>query len=318
MWFESVTSMSSIASPISEPQGDKKESSRFVLFARDIKISHTVFAMPFALLSTFLAAKQKWNGLPKWGQLGLILVCMVAARTVAMAANRLLDAELDSKNPRTARRAIPSGALSRTFVTVTLSLCAIAFIAATSLFGVIYHNWLPLIFAIPVLLFLAAYPLLKRFTRLCHYYLGTALALAPVCAWIAIAGAIDLPPILMALAVLTWTAGFDIIYACQDYQSDLELGVVSVPSSVGIAKALWISRLTHLFSLSMLILLGLLTPQLSLFYFLGVGCAAVLMLIEHSLVKPTDLSKVGLAFFTVNGIISVLLGTLGIVDVLMR
>ncbi len=115
------------------------------------------------------------------------------------------------------------------------------------------------------------------------------------------------------------TAGFDIIYACQDYQSDLELGVVSAsPSRVGIAKALWISRLTHLFSLSMLVLLGLFTHQLGPLYFLGVGCAAILMLIEHSLVKPTDLSKVGLAFFTVNGIISVLLGTLGIVDVLMR
>jgi 4-hydroxybenzoate polyprenyltransferase len=327
MWFESkheFTRMNTNLHEFDKSELIREDSCRFVsirvstlrsrltTFARDIKISHTVFAMPFALLSTFLAAKQKWNGLPKWGQLGLILICMVAARTVAMAANRLLDAELDAKNPRTARRAIPSGALSRTFVTVTLSLCAIAFIAATSLFGVIYQNWLPLILSVPVLLFLGAYPLLKRFTRLCHYYLGTALALAPVCAWIAIAGTINLPPILMALAVLTWTA------ACQDYQSDLELGVVSVPSRVGIAKALWISRLTHLFSLLMLILLGLLTPQLGLLYFLGVGCAAILMLVEHSLVKPNDLSKVGLAFFTVNGIISVLLGTLGIIDVLMK
>jgi 4-hydroxybenzoate polyprenyltransferase len=281
------------------------------VFARDIKLSHTIFAMPFAVLSTFLAA----NGLPKWGQLGLILICMVAARTVAMASNRLLDAELDAKNPRTARRAIPSGALSRTFVTAVLSLCAIAFIASTCLFGIFYHNWLPLILSVPVLLFLASYPLLKRFTRLCHYYLGAALALAPVCAWIAIAGNVRLAPILMALAVLSWTAGFDIIYACQDYQSDLETGVVSVPAKVGIAKALWISRLTHVFSLSMLVLLGVSTPQLGILYFIGVACAGILMLIEHSLVKPTDLSKVGLAFFTVNGIISVLLGTLGIIDV---
>jgi 4-hydroxybenzoate polyprenyltransferase len=172
--------------------------------------------------------------------------------------------------------------------------------------------------SVPVLLFLGGNPFLKRFTRLCHYYLGAALALAPVCAWIAIAGTIDLPPILMALAVLSWTAGFDIIYACQDYQSDLEVGVVSVPAKVGIAKALWISRVTHLFSLSMLVLLGLRTPELGMLYFVGVGCAAVLMVIEHSLVKPSDLSKVGLAFFTVNGIISVLLGTLGIIDVLTR
>ena len=296
-----------------EPIQHHRIGSRVILFARDIKLSHTIFAMPFALLSTFLAA----NGLPRWGQLGLILVCMLAARTVAMASNRLLDAELDAKNPRTARRAIPSGALSRAFVTAVLSLCAIAFIASTSLFGVFYRNWLPLILSVPVLLFLASYPLLKRFTRLCHYYLGAALALAPVCAWIAVAGNVRLPPILMALAVLSWTAGFDIIYACQDYQSDLETGVVSVPAKVGIAKALWISRLTHVFSLSMLVLLGVTAPQLGLLYFIGVGCAGVLMLIEHSLVKPTDLSRVGLAFFTVNGIISVVLGTLGIIDVLL-
>lgn len=304
--------MSEIATTLAD-QPPPTLGARLSVFARDIKLSHTIFAMPFALLSTFLAA----NGLPKWGQLGLILICMVAARTVAMASNRLLDAELDARNPRTARRAIPSGALSRTFVTAVLSLCAIAFVASTAFFGVFYRNWLPLILSMPVLLFLASYPLLKRFTRLCHYYLGAALALAPVCAWIAIAGNVRLPPILMALAVLSWTAGFDIIYACQDYQSDLETGLVSVPAKVGIAKALWISRLTHVFSLSMLVSLGVTTSQLGVIYFIGVACAGVLMLIEHSLVKPTDLSKVGLAFFTVNGIISVLLGTLGIIDVLL-
>ena len=290
-------------------------SARLSAFARDIKLSHTIFAMPFALLSTFLAAHQAWGGLPKWGQLALILVCMIAARTFAMAANRLLDAELDAKNPRTMRRAIPSGALSRAFVASALSLCTIAFVGATSLFGFFFHNWLPLILSIPVLAFLAAYPLLKRFTRLCHYYLGAALALAPICAWIAIAGNVRLPPILMALAVLSWTAGFDIIYACQDYESDLQTGLVSVPSKVGIAKALWISRLTHVFSLSMLIVLGVTTREFGTLFFIGVACAGALMLVEHSLVKPNDLSKVGLAFFTVNGIISVLIGTLGIIDV---
>ena len=196
-----------------------------------------------------------------------------------------------------------------------MAVCAIVFVLATSAFGFIYQNWLPLILSVPVLAFLAAYPLLKRFTRLCHYYLGAALALAPVCAWIAIAGNVQLPPILMALAVISWTAGFDIIYACQDYQSDIETGVISVPAKVGIGKALWISRITHLFSLAMLVVLGLTTREFSTLYFVGVGCAAVLMIIEHALVKPHDLSKVGLAFFTVNGIISVILGTLGILDV---
>jgi 4-hydroxybenzoate polyprenyltransferase len=299
-------------------KGQERQSlaARINLFARDIKITHSVFALPFALLSTFLAAKTKWNGLPHWGQIGLILVCMVTARTVAMAANRLLDAELDAKNPRTAKRAIPSGALTYGFVMMALAMCAVAFIAAAAMFGQFYHNWLPVIFSIPVLLFVSAYPLLKRFTRLCHYYLGAALALAPICAWIAIAGDIQWPPVLMALAVVSWTAGFDIIYACQDYENDLQTGVVSVPANVGIGKALWISRGTHLFSLGMLVMLGVVTLQLHGFYFAGVGCAAVLMIVEHSLVKANDLSKVGLAFFTVNGIISVVIGTLGILDVL--
>jgi 4-hydroxybenzoate polyprenyltransferase len=181
---------------------------------------------------------------------------------------------------------------------------------------VIYHNPWPLRLAVPVLAFLSAYPLLKRFTRLCHYYLGIALALAPICAWIAIVGTLAMPPIWMALAVTLWTAGFDIIYACQDYQSDIEQGVFSVPTKCGIAGALWISRVTHFACLFMLVMVGISArPILGPIYFSGVGLAAVLMLIEHSIVKPNDLSKVGLAFFTVNGIISLVLGLLGIIDV---
>src|SRR4051812_46774529 len=173
--------------------------------AQDIKISHTVFAMPWALLSTVLAWKRL--GGPIWGKLGLIFVCMVTARTVAMASNRLLDAELDRRNPRTAGRALPSGRLSYRFVMTILLICAAAFIASTALFQLIYGNVWPLVLALPVLMFLASYPLLKRFTRLCHYYLGAALALAPICAWIAIIGTIAWPPIVMAGAVLCWTAG---------------------------------------------------------------------------------------------------------------
>jgi 4-hydroxybenzoate polyprenyltransferase len=286
-------------------------STKLAIFARDIKISHSVFALPWALLATFLAA----NGWPKLGQVVLIVLCMVTARTVAMAANRLLDAQLDAKNPRTAKRAIPSGALSRQFVVMSLAICAIAFVAATAGFGLLYANWLPLFLSIPVLAFISSYPLLKRFSRLCHYYLGASLALAPVCAWIAIAGTVTLAPILMFITVLLWTAGFDIIYACQDYESDLQTGVVSVPSKFGILGALWISRLTHVLCLAAMLALGILTPQLRGLYFVGVACAAILLVIEHAIVKPDDLSKVGLAFFTVNGIISVIIGTLGILDV---
>lgn len=281
------------------------------LFAADIKISHTIFAMPWAILATFLAA----GGWPYPGQLLLILICMVTARTVAMAANRLLDARLDALNPRTARRAIPSGALSTTFVTLILIACALGFVAAAAGFYVWYGNWWPMVLAIPVLAFLSAYPLLKRFTRLCHYYLGTALALAPICAWLAIAGSLDLTPFIMAGAVLLWTAGFDIIYACQDYQSDCATGVFSVPARFGIATALWIARLTHLTCATLLILLGFHSPHLHTLYFIGAAIAIALLLIEHWLVRPDDLSKVNLAFFTINGIISVILGTLGVIDV---
>jgi 4-hydroxybenzoate polyprenyltransferase len=214
---------------------------RLGLFAHDIKLSHTLFAMPWALLSTFVAA----SGHPRVGQLALIVLCMVTARTVAMAANRLLDAELDRTNPRTARRAIPSGTLSRPFVLLALLTCAATFVASTAGFWLVYGNVWPVALSVPVLLFVCAYPLLKRFTRLCHYYLGAALALAPVCAWVAIAGSIAAPPLWMAAAVLCWTAGFDIIYACQDYESDVATGVFSVPSKLGIRGALWAARLTH-------------------------------------------------------------------------
>jgi 4-hydroxybenzoate polyprenyltransferase len=289
------------------------------VFAGDIKIAHTVFALPFALLSTFLAAANQPHHLPRPGQVLLILFCMFTARTIAMSVNRLLDATLDAKNPRTARRAIPSGALSKGFYWTTVAVCAIGFIAATAGFAIVYHNRWPLLLSVPVLLFLSAYPLLKRFTRLCHYYLGAALALAPVCAWIAIRGDVAWPPVLMGGAVLCWTAGFDIIYACQDYASDLACGVFSVPAKLGIAPALWVSRFTHVASAALLVLTGLsASPPLGMGYFVGVGIAIVLLVVEHALVRPDDLSKVTLAFFTVNGIISVLLGTLGIADVLLH
>ena len=301
------------SAPALNPSADPGPLGRVALLASDIKISHTVFAMPWALLSTFLAV----GGSPRVGQLLLILACMVTARTVAMAANRLLDAELDKVNPRTARRAIPSGALSRAFYIVTLVACAAAFVLSTAGFWWAYGNVWPVALSIPVLLFLSAYPFLKRFTRLCHYYLGAALALAPVCAWVAIAGTIAPPPLWMAAAVLCWTAGFDIIYACQDYESDCATGVFSVPARLGIARALWVARLTHVACVGMLVMLGLSSPRLGAIYFVGVGIATLLLAVEHAIVKPNDLSKVGLAFFTVNGVISLLLGALGIADVFL-
>jgi 4-hydroxybenzoate polyprenyltransferase len=296
---------------VHHPRGAARQLARF---AGDIKVSHTVFALPFALLSTFLAA----DGWPRIGQLLLILACMVTARTVAMAANRLLDAELDARNPRTAGRAIPSGALTRRFyLSITLA-CVATFVAATAGFWFFYRNPWPLALSAPVLMFLAAYPLLKRFTRYCHYYLGACLAIAPICAWVAIRGTIGWPPMWMFGAVLCWTAGFDIIYGCQDIESDRAWGVFSVPAKIGIAPALWVSRGTHAVCVAMLVMLGFSSPHFGALYFAGVGIAVVLLIFEHALVRGGNLSKVNVAFFTLNGIISVILGTLGIVDVFVK
>jgi len=289
---------------------------KFKTFAADIKVSHTVFAMPWAILSAVMAWDAAGRG-PIAGKLALIVACMVAARTVAMSANRLLDAQIDARNPRTARRAVPSGQLSRAFVLGALLGCAAVFVGATALFWTLYDNRWPLLLSVPVLGFLAAYPLLKRFTRLCHYYLGAALALAPLCAWVAIAGSIAWPPMIMALAVLTWTAGFDIIYACQDYDCDVRDGVHSVPAKVGVARALWVSRATHMVCFALLVALGVVSVQLDWLYFVGAACAGLLLVAEHAVVKPDDLSKVGLAFFTINGIVSLLVGTLGVIDVVL-
>src|SRR5260221_6538472 len=225
---------------------------KLAVFAVDIKIAHTIFALPWAVLATFLAAKETGHRLTV-GLVLLIVGCMVTARTVAMAANRLLDAELDALNPRTARRAVPSGRLSRRFYSAALFGCAVAFVGLTWGFWAIAKNLWPLLLSVPVLAFVSCYPLLKRFTRLCHYYLGMALALAPVCAWVAISGQVDWPPVIMAAAVLSLTAGVDIIYACQDYESDRATGVFSVASRMGIAWGVLVARVTHLFSAAMLV-----------------------------------------------------------------
>ncbi|MGD0461279.1 MAG: UbiA-like polyprenyltransferase [Tepidisphaeraceae bacterium] len=286
------------------------------VLAEDIKIHHTVFALPWAILSAALAGRM-FPGSLTVGKIGLILICMVTARTVAMSANRIIDSDLDARNPRTARRALPSGSLSRRFVAVILTICCCGFIAATAGFEILYHNIWPLLFSLPVLAYLCGYPFMKRFTRLCHYYLGVALALAPVCAWVAVAGRMDWPPAVMFIIVAAWTAGFDIIYACQDFSSDRECGVYSVPAKIGISGALWVSRATHFVAAAMLVLLGCIVPQFGLLYFLGAAAAIVLLIVEQGLVKPNDLSKVNVSFFTINGLISLLLATLGIID-LMR
>ncbi len=288
---------------------------RLRLFAKDIKIHHTVFALPWAILSAAVAGRM-FPGSLTTGKIGLIFICMVTARTVAMAANRLIDADLDVKNPRTARRAVPSGSLSRGFVAAILAICGCGFVVAAAGFEFLYRNIWPVALSLPVLAYLCGYPYMKRFTRLCHYYLGIALALAPLCAWVAVVGRIDWPPAVMFVIVAAWTAGFDIIYACQDFSSDQECGVYSVPAKIGISGALWVSRLTHLLAAVMLVVLGWTVPQFGILYDIGAALAILLLIVEQSLVKPNDLSKVNLSFFTINGVISVLLATLGILDLI--
>jgi 4-hydroxybenzoate polyprenyltransferase len=279
-------------------------------FAADIKLSHSVFALPWAVLSAFLAA----DGLPRPVTIALVVICMVLARTVAMAANRLLDAAIDARNPRTAGRAIPAGRLSRGYVAGVIAVGSLGFVATCAGFGLIDRNWLPVVLALPVLLFLTAYPFLKRFTRLVHYYLGLALGLAPICAWIAVAGTLAWPPVLMGLCVTLWTAGFDILYACQDVEIDRRDGLFSVPSRLGVPRALLVARATHAVCLEGLIVLHRITPQFGVPFAVAIGIAATLLVIEHSLVRPADLSKLNLAFFTLNGVISLAIGVLGVAD----
>lgn len=286
---------------------------RLRIFAADIKLSHTVFALPFALLSLFLATRGK----PGWPLLGLILLCMVSARTVAMSANRLLDARLDALNPRTAGRAIPSGRLPAGYFIAALLLNVSIFFAACYGFYAWRSNPWPLWLGGPVLAWISLYPLLKRFSLLCHYYLGMSLALAPLCAWVAATGTVAWPPVWMAAAVLLWTAGFDILYACQDVQSDRRTGVISVPARMGIGPSLWIARLSHLGALGMLFGLGWTTADLSWNYGIALAVAAALLLWEHTLVRAGDLSKLNVAFFTLNGIISVILAAGGITDTVL-
>ena len=284
--------------------------------ADDIKLHHSVFALPWAVLATVLAAHR--SGGLRVGQLLLVLLCMVTARTVAMVGNRLLDARFDAANPRTARRAVPSGRVSPAFAWATLAGAAVLFVAAAAAFWPLYGNRWPVLLSVPVLAFLVGYSLTKRFTWLCHAYLGAALALAPVCAWVAIAGHLSAPPLWMAGAVVLWLTGFDILYACQDVAFDRSAGLFSVPARVGVGPALWIARAIHLGCVGLLIGLWWTTPELGVAFAVGVGLTIVLMTVEHAVVKPTDLSRINLAFFTLNGIIGLVLGTLGVVDVLVR
>jgi len=260
-----------------------------------IKWEHSIFALPFALCGAMLAA----GGLPTWHQLGWIVVAMVSARSAAMAFNRLADASIDAANPRTATRALPAGVLTPAFVTTfVLISCGIFVLAASQL------NRLTLWLSPVALAVVLLYSYSKRFTRWSHLFLGFALGIAPAAAWIAVRGSLDARILLLTAAVTFWVGGFDLIYACQDYEFDRQHGLHSVPRYLGIHVALWVARVFHLVMLALLVVL-VFAFGLGKLAFVGVFAVAALLAYEHSLVRHDDLSKLNAAFFTMNGVISV-------------
>ena len=295
---------------------------RLVQMLEMIRFSHTLFALPFALLSAVMAwtlgARQDPSQTWQWRELVGILLCMVTARSAAMAFNRLADWRIDAANPRTTRRHIPAGILSIGSVAAFAVACSLLFVAATALF---LPNTLPLWLSVPVLLFLCGYSLTKRFTVAAHFWLGAALMLAPVCAWIAIRGQAVLatpsdllPAAVLGGAVLLWVAGFDIIYACQDVDFDRAAGLHSVPARLGVRRALQLAALCHLGMVLLLLLLPWVYPLLGWIYGGGIGCVAGLLAYEHYLVRPNDLTRVNAAFFKVNAVVSIGLLLIGILD----
>ena len=273
-----------------------------------IKWEHSVFVLPFALCGAMLAA----GGLPSAHALAWIIIAMVAARSAAMAFNRLADASLDAANPRTRTRALPAGTLTPAFVaTFVIVSCAVFILAASQL------NQLSFFLSPVALAVLLVYSYTKRFTRWSHLVLGFAMGMAPSAAWIAVRGSLDPRILLLTAAVTFWGGGFDVLYACQDYEFDRQTGLHSIPRYFGIAKSLWIARGFHIAMLLLLISL-IVVFGLGKLAIAGVAAVALLLAYEHSLVSPTDLSKLNAAFFTMNGVISVVFFVFVAGDLLLR
>jgi len=278
-----------------------------------IKFEHSVFALPFALTGALLAWRDA--GFPRqglWIKFFWIVVCMVAARSTAMAFNRVLDADIDGRNPRTRMRHLPAGSLSRAFAWGFIAVWAVVFLFAARELNPLCFELAPV--ALAILMF---YSYTKRFTSLSHAVLGFSLGIAPAGAWIAMRGSLDPRILWLTAAVTLWTAGFDIIYSCQDYEFDVEAGLFSIPRRFGVPGALWISRLLHL---GMLLCLVMLVKAFALggLAWAGIAAVACLLLWEHRLVWPNDLSRVDAAFFTMNGYVSVIFFVFWASDIFWR
>ena len=287
------------------------------LAASDIKLAHSIFALPFAVLGAFLA-RPPASPWPRFaGQLAIVVVCMVFARTWAMLFNRLLDRQIDARNARTQRRVLASGRLSaRDGWLIALSSAAL-FALACSLFWILFANPWPLALSIPVLAWIAFYSLTKRFTALCHVFLGGALGASPLAAALAVSPAsLASTPALWFVAgmVVLWVAGFDVIYALQDVDFDCAAGLFSVPSQFGADNAIWISRLLHAAAFALLVLAARSEPRFGWLFSTAVGVVAVLLIIEHVILARRGKAGLDVAFFTVNGIVSCVLGLAGVLD----
>jgi 4-hydroxybenzoate polyprenyltransferase len=265
---------------------------------RMIKFEHTLFALPFAFLGAVLAA----NGLPTARQIVWITVAMFGARSAAMTFNRIIDRRFDAENPRTANRELPTGKLSVRFAWMFFIVSVTIFLAAAYAL-----NWLTFALSPVALLSILGYSYAKRFTAFAHFLLGWALAISPAAAWIAVRGAIDSEvPLLLSLLVLMWTAGFDVLYACQDFEFDRAHNLRSIPARFGVKNALWVARLFHAQAFIVLLLLYLITG-LGWLALVGVVAVGALMIYQHTLLKPNDLSRMNAAFFATNAFVSVIL-----------
>jgi 4-hydroxybenzoate polyprenyltransferase len=300
-----------------------------------IRFSHSIFALPFACLSglwaiamstgtTEVGTEVPFHGATSWMRWLGIFLCMVSARSFAMAWNRLVDADIDGLNPRTAKRHLPAGILRRTEVQIFAIANAAIFVASCSLF---FPNPLPLALSVPVLIFLAGYSHAKRYVAWVHVWLGAALMLAPICAWIALRGEVViadardlLPALSVGLGVLFWVTGFDIIYACQDAEFDKQNGLFSLPAKLGVKNALRVAAVSHGVMVAVLCMTGLAFPQLSLgpIWFVSIAIIGCVLVVEHWLVSERDLTKVNIAFFNMNAVISIVLLLAGAVDAFWR
>lgn len=281
------------------------------IFLEMIKFEHTIFALPFAFMGAVIGSVSMTGSFPTWAAIGWITLAMIGARSAAMGLNRVIDRTIDKKNPRTAERAIPAGLLSSLEVYLFIAVSFVLLFVATSNLEPLSMKLLPI-----AVFFLVIYSYTKRFTWACHLILGLTIGLAPLGGWVAVTGSIDWTALVFYLTVAFWIAGFDIIYACQDFEFDRKQGLYSIPSRFGLNKALHIAKWMHLLTAIGLVSLIFITP-LNWIYFIGAIIAVGILLYEHLLVKADDLSKVNVAFFTMNGVLSILIFVFTIIDLVV-